>query len=248
MKLAFADARIWRYLVSSIAKVIEEGIFNIIPDEGLRFRAMDPSHVIMLDMFFPVDSFEEFEVEEEKKLGINFEDLAKIMRRATKNDRLELMEEENRLSIVFSSSRSYRKFTIPLLDITGEELPEAQLEFNANIKMLADAYRELIKDVELIGDVIKLHADKEVFKAVTSSDLGEAEIIITPESGEIIEANVKDPPQVAAYTLEYFSDLLSAAQVADSVIIRFSSDMPVQVEYELPQNASFKFLVAPRVE
>ncbi len=246
MKLVFFDARVWRYLVSAISKIVDEGVFIVSRDEGLRFRAMDPSHVILLDMRFPPDSFEEFEVEDERSIGVNFEDLAKVLRRARKEDRLELEAEETTFTVTLRG-RGLRKFSLPILDITAEDIPEPQLEFKARIKVMSDIYRDTIKDVELVGDVLKFYATSDEFKVISSSEFGEAEIIYTRESGSLLELEVEDTQQ-ASYTLEYFSDLSGAARVADTITIKFSNDMPVQVDHELPQGAYFGFLVAPRVE
>ena len=246
MKLVFFDARVWRYLVSAISKIVDEGVFIVSRDEGLRFRAMDPSHVILLDMRFPPDSFEEFEVEDERSIGVNFEDLAKVLRRARKEDRLELEAEETTFTVTLRG-RGLRKFSLPILDITAEDIPEPQLEFKARIKVMSDIYRDTIKDVELVGDVLKFYATSDEFKVISSSEFGEAEIIYTREGGSLLELEVEDTQQ-ASYTLEYFSDLSGAARVADTITIKFSNDMPVQVDHELPQGAYFGFLVAPRVE
>ncbi len=247
MQLEFFDARIWRYLVSAISKVIEEGVFIVSPNEGMRFRAMDPSHVILLDMYFPKDSFETFDVGEEVRIGINFEDLAKVLRRAKKEDRLILESKDSTSFSITFKGKGERTFTLPVLDIVAEEIPEPQLEFKASIKIMSDIYRDTIKDVELIGDIVKFIASSEEFKIASSSEFGEAEIIYSRESGSIIDLEVEDV-QEASYTLEYFTDLSGAARVADTITIRFSTDMPAEVIHEIPQGVVFKFLVAPRVE
>jgi len=246
VKLVFFDARVWRYLVSAISKIVDEGVFIVSPEEGLRFRAMDPSHVILLDMRFLPDSFETFEVDGERSIGVNFEDLAKVLRRARKEDRLELEADETSFTIALVG-RGVRRFTLPVLDIAAEDIPEPQLEYKAHVKVMSDIYRDTIKDVELVGDVIRFYASSDEFRVTSSSEFGEAEIIYTRESGSLLELEAEDTQQ-ASYTLEYFSDLSGASRVADTVTIKFSTDMPVQVDHELPQGAYFGFLVAPRVE
>ena len=246
LHIVFFDARVWRYVISAISKVIEEGVFVIDPDEGFRFRAMDPSHVVMVDLRFPRDSFEEFDVTSSANVGVNLEDIAKILRRARKEDKLKLGYEGGKLIVAFSG-RGHREFRLPSLDITAEQLPEPQLEFKASIRVMSDTYRDMIKDIELIGDVLRFKATEDEFVVQSSGELGEAEIVFTRESGSLLEAEVEGE-QMASYTLEYFSDLLSAARVADTINIRFSTDMPALIEHELPQGAKFSFLIAPRVE
>lgn len=246
MQLVFFDARVWRYVVSAIAKVIEEGVFIVDPEKGFRFRAMDPSHVILLDLWFPVEAFEVFEVDEKVDIGVSLEDVAKILRRARKEDKLELGVEGNKFTLTLVG-RGRRKFSVPLLDITAEEIPEPSLEFKVSARLMSDVYRDAIKDLELIGDVIKFEAREGELKISSSSELGEAEIVLSTETGSLAEIEVEGEHS-AAYSLEYFSELSGAARVADAVVIKFSSDMPALIEHELPQGAKFSFLIAPRAE
>ncbi len=246
MKLVFFDARVWRYVISAISKIIEEGVFVVDPEKGFRFRAMDPSHVILLDLWFPTESFEEFEVDEKVDIGVSLEDVAKVLRRARKDDKLELSVEGNKFSLTLTG-RGKRKFSVPILDVTAEEIPEPSLEFKAEARVMSDVYRDAVKDIELVGDVIRFEAREGELKISSTSELGEAEVILSVESGSLIEVNVEGE-QAASYSLEYFSELASAARIADAIVIKFSSDMPALVEHELPQGAKFSFLIAPRAE
>ncbi|MET1128287.1 MAG: proliferating cell nuclear antigen (pcna) [Thermoproteota archaeon] len=246
MRLEFFDARVWRYLVTSISRVIEEGIFIVDPEEGLTFRAMDPSHVVLVQMRFPPTAFDVFEVEDKTTIGVNFEDLGKVLRRATKDDRLMLSLEDNSFVVTFRG-KGERSFWLPLLDVAAEEVPEPRLEYKAVASIISDAYRDMLKDLELVGDVITFVASEDRLLAISSSETAEVEIAYTMESGSLIELQVEDE-QRASYSLEYFIDLSPAARVADKITIKFSSAMPVQVDHELPESAYFGFLVAPRVE
>jgi len=246
VKLVFFDARVWRWVLTAIGKVISEGVFVIDPDEGFVFRALDPSHVVMVDLRFPPESFEEFDVSEKTDIGVNLEDVAKILRRASKNDKLELMADEQSLTIAFRG-RLYREFKLPSLDITAEQIPEPQLSFKATARVLSETYRDMIKDLEFIGDSVTFKVSGDELVARSKGELGEAEIVFTRESGSLLDLE-SEGEQEATYSLDYFTDLVAAARVADSITIRFSTDMPVMVEHDLPQGAKFMFLLAPRVE
>ncbi len=244
-RLVFFDARVWRYVISAISKVIDEGVF-VIDNDGFRFRAMDPSRVLMVDLVFPPESFEEFEANERVEIGVNLEDVAKILRRAVKEDKFVLEAEESRYSIIFWG-RSTRKFVLPMLDVTAEDIPEPSLELKAMARIMSDVYRDMIKDLELIGENIKFYTDGEKFVASSSSELGEVEVELSMEGGSLLDLQ-SEGEQSATYGLEYFSDLASAARVADAIVIRFSTDMPAEIVHELPQGAKFTFIIAPRVE
>ncbi len=245
MRLVFMDARVWRYIVTAVSKTLTEAVF-IASEEGLSLRAMDPSRITMVDLRFPPTAFDEYDVQGREELGVNLEDLAKILRRAGREDQLELESTGDRLTIVFRG-KSTRKFIIPLLSLEAEELPEPRLELRAKAKMLSTIFRELVKDLEPIGDMVTFELGPEKLIARSTSDLGEAEIELTVESGNLIEAEAEDVER-ASYTLDYFSDIVTAAQAADLVTLHLSTDMPCRIEYSLPQGASLDFYVAPRIE
>ncbi len=247
MKLLFFDARVWRYTISAIGKIIEEGVF-VVNQEGLRLRAMDPSHVVLIDFYVPSTAFDVFEVEKEEQIGVNFEDIAKIMRRAVKDDQLELSTSGSKLSISFIG-KSTRKFVLPQLSLTAEELPdiEAKLQFKAQARMLSDTFNDIVKDLEPVGKDVVFEASSNALKIAVKGDIAEAEIMMDMERGSLLDLNVEEESR-AGYSLDYFVDMAGASKAADTITLAFATDMPCKVEFEMPQGARLRFYVAPRVE
>ncbi len=242
MKAVFFDATVWRYVITGVSKVIKEGVFKA-TDEGLRLKAMDPSHVIMIDLLFPPESFEEYEAEGES-LGVNLEELGKILRRARSEDRLELRSVEGALEIVFSG-RFPRKFREPLLQIEEEELGEPKIPFKADARMVADQFREAIKDIEPLGDTVTFQSMEGKLLIMNESELGQAVVELDVESGSLISIETEGE-QKSSYGLDYIENLLPATQKAEITRIQFSSEMPCKITFELPQGARLVAYVAPR--
>ncbi len=247
MKLVFGDARVWRYVITAISKIIEEAAFKATED-GLRLRAMDASHVVLVDFHLPRESLIEYEVEGEEDIGVNMEDLAKILRRATKGDTLRLETlEGSRLAVIFVG-RGTRKFIIPSLEIRAEEIPSLKLEFTAKAGMLSSIFRDVVKELEPIGDSIEFHTSPDMDKLIarSSGDLAEAEIELSRDVAlTMLEASEEAR---AMYTIDYLSDIVSAAQAAQETILEFGTGIPCKIEYILPENGRLVFYVAPRVE
>lgn len=107
IRLTFADARIWRYVLRGLADFIEVVGLKVHPEEGIRLKAMDPSHVMLVDFFIPKSAFEEFVVEKETLLFIHLEKVSKILRRASRSDKLMLESDGTRLSIGLISSYNF---------------------------------------------------------------------------------------------------------------------------------------------
>jgi len=245
VKLTFFDARVWKYVIAGISKVVKETVATV-NEEGFRIKTMDESKVVLIDFFLPASSFEEFEVEEERKFGVNMEDLAKIMRRATKDDKLNIEVGESSYSIIFEG-HGRRKFTLPQLEIYEEEIPEVELDLPAKVEITSDSYRELVKDLEPVADTVTFYAEPGRFRVEATSDLGYAEVIITEDSGVLLNYEIDEPAR-SSYGLEYLSYVSSVSQVADKVSLELGNDMPLRASFDIAEGGSLVYLVAPRLE
>ncbi len=248
MRLRFIDARVWRYAMNAIGKIIDEAAFRFTED-GLKLRAIDASRIVMVDFTMNRESFDEYEVSKEEVVGVNMEDLVKILRRAVKEDQLELETlEAGRLAVSFIG-KGRRTFIIPSLETLAEELPELNIPFTVHVKMLPSVFRDVVKELEPISDAIEFIVKKDERKIIAkaSGDIVEAEIELTEESGALIEFNAEEDAR-AIYTIDYLSDISAAAQAANELILELASAVPCKLEYILPQEGRLVFYVAPRVE
>lgn len=123
MKARMKHASIWKTCVGAISGMIDEAAFKVSP-EGMKMRAMDPSHICLVDFELRKEAFNEFLVNEPVTLGINLLGMDKILSRARTDDEfvLELDAEKNRLVLTFKSA-STRSFSMPLIDVGESELP-----------------------------------------------------------------------------------------------------------------------------
>jgi proliferating cell nuclear antigen len=243
LRVVFFDATVWRYTITGVSKIIKEGVFKA-DETGLRFKAMDPSHVIMIDLFFPSESFEEYEIEEEEKLGINLEEFSKVLRRARKDDKLELKSLKDKIEVIFRGHFN-RRFIEPLLQLEYQELPEPRIEFKVDARMIADQLREAVRDIELMGDNIIFLTKDDKLLIYNESEIGKAAVELDVESGALLSIE-SDGEQKASYGLEYIESLLPAVQKAEIVKLEYSTDMPCKLTFELPQGARLVTYIAPR--
>jgi len=247
LRFIFPDAKEWRYLIQSLATLIDEANF-VATEEGLRLRALDPSRIAMVDLFIPRDAFEEYEIENgEIKIGLNFDDLDKIIRRGKADERVRFEVEENRLRVIFLG-RAERAFSLPLLDIAGEELPSPKVTFNVKAKMLSDTLRDALKDAELVSDTIKFIGEESVLKMEAKSDRGEVEAKFSLESGSLLEYDVSEPSS-ALYGLSYLTDIVGKAyRVSDIATLEFSTNKPLSLSFNVTENGVLRYYLAPRME
>ncbi|OYT32170.1 MAG: proliferating cell nuclear antigen (pcna) [Thermofilum sp. ex4484_79] len=247
VRFLFPDAKEWRYLIESLSALIDEANF-IATAEGLMLRALDPSRIAMVDLYIPRDAFEEYEIEGDSvRIGVNFDDLNKIIKRSKSDERVVFETTDGRLKISFIG-RAERSFSLPLLDVVGEELPSPKVTFNVMAKMLSDALRDVLKDAELVSDTIKFIAEENVFIVQAKSDKGEVEAKFSLEAGSLLEYEVKEA-STALYGLGYLTDIVGKAyRVSDISTIEFSTNKPLLLTFEIAAGGTLKYYLAPRME
>ncbi|MEE8323550.1 MAG: hypothetical protein V3R57_08010, partial [Candidatus Bathyarchaeia archaeon] len=86
------------------------------------------------------------------------------------------------------------------------------------------------------------------FIITASGYLGSVTIDVGKESEEILDFDVKEASK-AMFSLSYLSSMIkSASKISDIVTIEFSNDMPVRLNFELPQSGRLQYYLAPRIE
>jgi len=245
-RAVFTSAKIWRSIVSAIAELIDEANFVASPD-GLRLRAMDPSHVVMIELDLPQLAFDEYRCDEEMVIGVNFDEFNKLLKRASARERLEMeVADRSRLTLRFMG-KALRTFRMPLIDIAGEELPSPSLEFNVKARVIADALKDAIKDASIVSDYVRFTADQEALMLTASGDRGDVEVKLSEDMGSLVELEVKEPSR-STYSLSYLSDMMKAVAAAEIVTVQFSTDMPLRLDFMLPGEGRITYYLAPRME
>jgi len=245
-RAVLTSAKLWRSIVSAIAELIDEANFKATPD-GLSLRAMDPSHVVMIELELPPMAFDEYVCDEELMIGVNFDEFNKLLKRASARERLEMeVTDKSRLTLRFLG-KALRVFRMPLIDIAGEELPSPSLEFNVRARVISDALKDAIKDASVISDYVKFKADPEALTLTASGDRGDVEVKLSEDMGSLVELEVKEP-SASTYSLSYLSDMMKAVAAAEIVTVQFSTDMPLRLDFELPGDGRITYYLAPRME
>ncbi len=246
LRLVFPDAREWRYIIESLATIIDEANF-IATEEGLKLRALDPGRIAMVELNMPQEVFEEYEAEGEVKIGVNFDDFNKIIKRAKADNKLELIVEDNKLTVVLLG-RVVRRFSLPLLDIAGQELPEPRLNLTVNAQMLSDTFRDALKDAALFSESVRLKAENDALIMRARSDKGEWEAEFTRENGGLIEISIDEPAE-ASYGLDFLDKIVSKAyRISEIITLKFATNMPLSLRFDIAGGGWLSYLLAPRME
>ena len=218
--------------------------------EGLTFRAMDPSHVALVDLFWPSADFEKFECEKSDKFAVRVEDFAKLIRRAEAKDTIELSRHGSESLSVRMSNGYKREFELHLIESGQGSTPLPKLNFSSRFSTTEPAFDRVLNDISVVSNHITIEASKDRVSFSGKGDSGKASIAL--EKGtDVRELEVKEESK-ATYSIEYLLRITKAAgSASDQINFEYSSKMPLRMEFKLGDTSKggrIHFYLAPRVQ
>ena len=244
MNLIFEDAQTFKRCIDAIAVLVEEAEFTL-SEKGLSLKATDPSQISMIDFSLPIEAFKEFPSGATIKIGLDLGYLSQVMARAKAKEELTLKldRERSRMLLTFKGD-STRNFSIPLIDVSGQELPQPKIDFSAEIKLKGSILQDAFKDAALISSHLTLGAKADSFFVKANSSKGDLNNETTKK--ELLAMNVKEECS-SMYPLDYLQDMLKAVSGSDEINLHLKSNAPVQISYPIGP-ASVTYYLAPRIE
>lgn len=247
-RLKMSDVKLLRDSITAISTLIDEGTFNVGPG-GIKLRSMDPSRVAMVDFTMQKTAFDEYVSDQNTKICMNLGELLKLLKRAGRDEAVEVLLDESKGQIVVTIRGKYtRTFRMPTLEATEDEVPTPRVTFNAKVTLTTDGLRRSLEDVALVSDHVRMETDGERFMMSAKGDIMGANIELERGSDALLSLEVKEPSR-ATYPLSYLSDIVKAASAtSDIVAVEFSTDMPVRLDFKQPYDGSLVYYLAPRIE
>lgn len=233
--------------ISTIAELIDEGLFKITKDE-ISLSAADRAMVAVVKFSLSAKAFDEYELEKEREIGLNIPGFLSVLKRATAQDKVTFNLADNKLQVDIRG-QSRRRFIVPLIELTREEIPDIQqLEqnFTTKVQLNPEILQSGIEDAEIISDSVIFQAEPKKFLMKAEGDVSKAELEL--ESGDSALISLTADGEVKSrYPLDYLKKMLKAARIADSVSLAFGQDYPIKLSFSAGDKASLEFVLAPRV-
>jgi proliferating cell nuclear antigen len=241
-----AGASEWKAVSAAVKTLVEEATFEV-TGEGLTFRAMDPSHVALVDLLWPNSSWESFECDKPFKFSLRVEDLVKLIGRSETKDSVEISStEEDAIRLKFINGYK-REFVLHLIESSTATAPLPKLEFDTKISMTKNVFEKALGDISAVSDQVTIHALKETLTLSGKSDIGQATIQLDKTGADILDLEVGAESK-ATYNIDYLLSISKAIATADTLTCEYSSKKPIKLEFKLnEQGARVHYFLAPRI-
>lgn len=237
----------WKAVASAIKTLVEEATFEA-SSESLIFRAMDPSHIALVDLSWPNSAFEKYECDKPFKFSIRVEDFVKLIGRTDAKDSVELSSTEEDALLLRLMNGYKREFKIHLIESTSGTAPLPKLELDARISMSKSVFEKVLADISVVADQVAIGALKESVSFSGKSDVGAATITLDKNGADILSLDVKQEAK-SSYNIDYLMSISKAlGSAVETVVLEFSSKKPLRLEWKLnEQGAMIRYFLAPRI-
>jgi len=248
--LKMNNGRLLKGIIETLSSIIDETEIFVTPKE-FTISAMDPSRICLLKLTMKKTAFETFKCSKKSKVGVNLDDLNKILNRCNQKDSILLSFDENnqKIKIQMDNEKSRKRtFSLALLDIETEEIPMDNLlkiEYPSKWVIEPEFLVEAIKDAEIYSEIISIIATEgKGLEFSSSGQIGEMTYDLAED--ELIESDIKDI-STGAYSTAFLKSILKLSSITDKLEMSLKTDHPVHIHFEL-DNGDLDYFLAPRVE
>jgi proliferating cell nuclear antigen len=250
-RMIVSSAKAFQGLIEGLKALIDHGTLVVSPD-GIYLREMDPIKVAMVTMRIPKENFEEYNAYEEFRLGMDFDKLLAVLKKAESDDSLELFtkKEEPQKYYVRLRGKTIATFRLDSSDYGNEELSAPKIEHTASVKLTSESFKQAIKRCGVVSDQAKFKTDEKdrVFRMESTGDDGDAVVEYRSTDEGMLSFEVKEDAS-GIYPLKYLSDFMEMPKHGnfEAVELSFSLNMPLRVAFS-GGGGDIVYWLAPRRE
>ena len=251
-KLKLENSRILKGIIETLSSIIDETEFLVTPEE-FTISAMDPSRICLLKLSIKKESFDDFKCSKESKVGLNLEDLDKILKRSSASDSIEIdfneKDQKIKLKMQREGTSRVRTFSLSLLNIDLEEIPMDNLiniEYPSKWVTETELFIEAIKDAEIYSEILNIKATEGQGLIFSSTgQIGEMEYNL--DQDDLIESDLNGTNS-GAYSLTFLKAILKISPITEKLEISLRTDHPLKMIFNLLEGGELNYFLAPRVE
>jgi proliferating cell nuclear antigen PCNA len=229
-------------MLSKVIDILSELVTEVrikFNEFGLSIGAIDPANVALVKFKLPKSSFSQFEVADEV-LGINLDDLKRILKRCGAGSSLILEKQENFLNIQIQD-KIKRNFSLNLIEVEAEEKDMPELEYTARVEINSSDLTDSVEDCLVVADACSFIIQEGKF-IIEAKGINSAMSEFSGDEAKIEAENCK-----VRYSLEYLQKFMKGTKLVEKTILNFAEDHPMRLDIK-SEHMELNFLLAPRVE
>jgi proliferating cell nuclear antigen len=256
VEIVFHQASFFKRLIDSLKGLVEDITFEC-ESTGISLQAMDVSHVSLIAMELPAETFAAYSCTSPVPLSFSVETLAtKILRGAGANDELSIRAASGRddieIQVSSPSQEKSTRFRLRPVDVEAEAVAIPAHAYRARLQLSSQAMAQLVRGLAEVSDSVTVRcAEGSIAFSVADASVDATTTFtagVGPESADDeVDVDVTEGCRVS-YALRYLKAISAASGLAPRVSLAFSPHYPLLVEYALSEGGFVRFYLAPKAD
>merc|ERR550525_190869 len=209
-------------------------------------------------MILKEEGFEPWSCENTCQLGMNLENLNKVLKCMRAKDEVEIKyngDQSEECNFVFRSPNEEQvsHFCLKLVDIDSEHLGIPDTDYKCTVNMSSGEFQRICRDLMVLGDTLTIAVNKENVQFSVNGDIGKGNMTIrsTTASDGAEEESTQitcQEPVTQTFALRYLNFFTKATTLSNSVNLAMSPEVPLMVEYQIDEIGHVRYYLAPKIE
>lgn len=223
--------------------------------DGLFIQGMDKSHVCMYEVFINKEWFHTYENDEIESV-ISFDSQTFFSVLNVVNDYYKIVIYHNNalkdnlnidLIVLNENSGEFSKFfTIPLADTDFELFSLPNIEYEVDFSIDAKKMCEITNQLLLFGLDLEIICSEEKIQLGTNGISGN--MLVNILLNDLKEFSISEGEYIVLkYSLSYLGKICLSNKLSNVIEFSLSGEYPMRINYDLGENSSLKFYIAPKI-
>ena len=137
-------------------------------------------------------------------------------------------------------------FELGLIEVEQDTLNIPEVEYDVDFTMKSDNFSELISELMVFGSNLNILCNEEVLEFNASGDAGKLKVNIPIE--DLNEYAIAEGDSLdISYSLTHLGKMCLSTKLGQYVSLSISTEYPMAIKYDLGDNSSVAFYIAPKI-
>tara|TARA_B110000238_G_C16112957_1_gene433543 strand:+ start:333 stop:1154 length:822 start_codon:yes stop_codon:yes gene_type:complete len=218
--------------------------------DGIRIKAMDSSHISLINGIIPINLFETYNCDKNYVVGIDLAVLIQILNHLKQDDELIMIfgkdgKIKDYIEIIYLSERYEKFYEFKLLNIDNDDYDVFDFEDTTKLTINSKYFNTIIKDFVDIGDNlrVKILKDKSKISLKTDGEMSNLKMILSND--EIETENLKDI--CLEFNLKHIQIFSRGYNLSSDILLEVDNDMPIKMSFRI-SDGFLDYYLAPQIK
>lgn len=242
MRLKSIQANAFKSLFEVLKEIINDVNIYFSP-QGIKLITFDVARVTLIHVFMAAENFEEYECPKETIIGINIQNIFKLIKSIGNNDIITMSTCDENLNICVSneSKKSVSNFKLKLLDLNEDILDVPEINMTYSTTLPSVDFQKLVRDMTNIGSDLTIKRTGTSIEFTCEGDFANQSTIINDQF------DIGQSGMEGTFSLKYVSMFTKATIMCPIVQLGHGDEPegPISFKYTISNLGDVKFYLAP---